>query len=167
MLDSRLTKACFIGFTLADALISLSLVGVIASFSVRKVLVSTQNHAYNLAAKEAVGTLGEACQERSFSGLSNQQHPLGKHPHRDIISYVNYTKIDTSGVLVDKNYGHGSWACDDWSPCARLVNGSVLHYVTGYKFEATSNSNAIFFKIDPVGKYSGSTFRKGKSLKAF
>lgn len=44
------------GFTLAELLIALAILGVIAAFSIPKVLSAQQNQTYNAIAKEAAAT---------------------------------------------------------------------------------------------------------------
>lgn len=50
------------GFTLAELLIALSILGVIATFTIPKVLQSQQNGKYNTMAKEAIATISQAYQ---------------------------------------------------------------------------------------------------------
>ncbi|MBL8031855.1 MAG: prepilin-type N-terminal cleavage/methylation domain-containing protein [Candidatus Doudnabacteria bacterium] len=45
------------GFTLAELLIALVILGVIATFTIPKVLYANQNTKYNAIAKEAMGTI--------------------------------------------------------------------------------------------------------------
>lgn len=50
------------GFTLAELLIALTILGLIATFTIPKILVSQQKQTYNVAEKEAIASVSSACQ---------------------------------------------------------------------------------------------------------
>jgi prepilin-type N-terminal cleavage/methylation domain-containing protein len=59
------------GFTLAELLIALALLGIIASFTIPKVLESSTNAKYKAMAKEAAGMISGAYQNLKLAnGLS-------------------------------------------------------------------------------------------------
>ena len=85
-------------FTLAELLISLAILGVIATFAIPKVLSSQQDGKYNAIGKEIAGALSQAYQQRKLEGLLTVNDDS-----RDLVgNYFNYVKRVTDGsVLMD------------------------------------------------------------------
>jgi hypothetical protein len=98
-----------------------------------------------------------------------QTHPRsGSILFTDLTPYINYTKVDTSGALVDSL---NTWANDNCNPaaaadnyyCLRMHNGATLAYPPGVGFGGTSSTNSMWFHVDPDGTYSGLTSGNGKA----
>ncbi len=139
------------GFTLAELLISLAILGVIATFTIPKILSSQQASASNAKAKEVAGMLSAAYQQAKYDGIiSSATKPS------DILPYLNYAQRDTSGALIDHVPTLSSAACNTTYPCARLHNGGVLLFDDGATFGGTSNLHILNIYFDPDGVYSGS-----------
>lgn len=148
------------GFTLAELLISLALLGLIATFTIPKLLQTQQHNEWNARAKEDVSMVVGAYQ------LYRKDNPTlnGSMGVRDLTPYFNFARTDTSGDLIDRDYGNTSLSCDGFNPCFRLHNGSTMHFWQGESFGGTANTNAVAIVIDPDSIYSGSTTGDGKSV---
>ncbi|HEY9687458.1 MAG TPA: type II secretion system protein [Coleofasciculaceae cyanobacterium] len=153
------------GFTLAELLISLAILGVIATFTIPKVLQAQQDGRSNAIAKEAAGIISAAYVAYKQSNTSTAATKAV-----DIFPYINYVKQDnTSGALFDDAPGGGSSACDSGinNVCLFLHNGAVLVADDTYTFGGTGTTNAVYFYLDPDGKYGGSTTGPSKSVVLF
>ncbi len=142
------------GFTLAELLIALAILGVIATFTIPKVLQAQQNQSNVAKAKEVASMLSAALKQHEAKGLLNSS-TYGK----DLFAYMNYVNYDTSSVIdVHPNYNAptGTFNCSGGNPCIRLHNGSVL-LAQGVYFSGTSSTHYISFLFDPDGVASGSS----------
>lgn len=146
------------GFTLAELLISLAILGVIATFTIPKILQSQQDGRYKAVAKEAIGAIAAA-----YDMYRRDNTITASTTGGFLVPYFNAVKTDTSGAEVDDIPGYGSLPCDASAPCLRMHNGGTVQ-ITPYSFAGTSTTNAIRFKIDPDGVYSGTINGSGKSL---
>jgi prepilin-type N-terminal cleavage/methylation domain-containing protein len=157
------------GFTLAELLIALLILGEIAAFTIPKILSAQQNGRYIAAAKEAISTLASAYDlYKTQTGVNAYTAPS------NFITVLNYIKIQTSGAI-DVRYGAtGSSTCTSGTPCYVLANGSIIRDPgrkwggdgTGNYFGGTSTTNYIYFTIDPDGidADTGTTNGPGKSV---
>jgi prepilin-type N-terminal cleavage/methylation domain-containing protein len=151
------------GFTLAELLIALTILGVIATFTIPKVLLSQQDTKYKAIAKEAAGALSAAFIAYQQSSTVDANTSLS-----DLTPYLNYIKVMTSGA-VDINYGNtGSNDCATASPCYVLANGAVIRDPyqkttagTGVRFGAISATNYIYFDVDPNGTLDDTSTTNG------
>jgi prepilin-type N-terminal cleavage/methylation domain-containing protein len=149
------------GFTLAELLIALAILGVIATFTIPKVLQSQADGKYNAIAKEAAGFVYAAYGQATLQGFNQNLQT------RQLTPYLNYVKFDTTSVI-DSHYGSGTRPCDNNQPCILLHNGARVQLTQNY-FNGTANTNAIWFRVDPDGKetVTGSTTSPGKSVNFF
>lgn len=146
------------GFTLAELLIALAILGVIATFTIPKILTAQTNGKYNAIAKESMGMVSGAFEQAQQAGtLSATTKPS------DLTPYMNYVVYDTSTV-VDDITGNSSTTCTSTAPCIRLHNGGILMFDNGNAFGGTATTNMIDFRLDPDGVYSGTTNGQGKML---
>ncbi len=141
------------GFTLAELLISLAILGVIATFTIPKILNAQQNSQSMAAAKEAMATISSAFQQLQSSG-----QVTGNTKATDLTPYLNYVSVRTTGSID----AHPNWAgtggggfntCNALNPCYLLHNGGTLQL---------SNSNFtvngyIVFIFDPDNIALGGT----------
>ncbi|HEY9745314.1 MAG TPA: type II secretion system protein, partial [Oculatellaceae cyanobacterium] len=147
------------GFTLAELLIALTILGVIATFTIPKVLFSQQNGKWNAAAKEAAAAISEA-----YSAYKLEHTPDENTSSADLAQYFNYVRLETGAYEVDHVTGQNSLDCATAVPgCLMLHNGGVL-FPGGSRFGGTNPTNYIHFHFDPDGQYSGSPTGPGKAI---
>jgi len=153
--------ACKAGFTLAELLISLSILGVIATFTIPKIIQAQQGSTFNAIAKENAATVSGAYQVyvqkygySSGTGLNS------------LATYINYVKKDSTS-LIDSYPGQTSIDCSSGWQCYRMHNGSIIAFDPGQTFGATDDLALTYFYMDPDGVYSGSTSGTGKSAVFF
>src|SRR3712207_5952575 len=105
------------GFTLAELLIALAILGVIATFTIPKVLNSQQDGKYKAMAKETVSAVSEA-----FSNYQKSNTVTGNESLGVLTPYLNYVSIHTSTLVIDDEPSGTSRACSATSVCLRLHN---------------------------------------------
>ncbi len=130
------------GFTLAELLISLAILGVIATFTIPKILSAQQSAGNNAKAKEVAAMIAGAFQKAQSDGTLNS----GTVP-ANLSPYMNYIGTDTSTVI-DAVPGHSSTTCTPAKPCLKLHNGGYLWFHM-YSFGGTTSLNALDFVFDP------------------
>jgi len=133
------------GFTLSELLIALAILGVIATFTIPKILQAQQSSAYKSIAKEDIAAVAGAYQNYKLSGATT-----GATTMADFTSYLSYVSQNTT-ILIDDNPGDAnSLDCSDNNfVCLKLHNGSMLMFHQYESFGGTAETNAIFFQIDP------------------
>jgi prepilin-type N-terminal cleavage/methylation domain-containing protein len=132
------------GFTLAELLIALAILGVIATFTIPKILNSQQNSQKNAAAKEVAGMIASAFQQAKLEGvITSSSKPSA------ILPYLNYVSLDTSGTVIDAHPGVASSTCDATTPCVKLHNGGYLWFQDNANFGGTSSLNTVAYRYDP------------------
>lgn len=144
------------GFTLAELLIALAILGEIATFTIPKIIASQQNGQRNAQMKETVATIAAAYQQAQLSGIVTSSTRL-----QHLTPYMNYASVDTSATI-DDHVGFGSLSCNGGVPCYRLHSGALLMDRAG--FGGTATTNAMVMHLDMEGNYSGSTTGSGKSV---
>lgn len=148
------------GFTLAELLIALAILGVIATFSIPKILSSQQDGRFNAIAKESAAAISGAYQ------LYAQNNPVtGSFSLTGLVPYLNYIARDTTSQI-DAYPGEGAQDCSAWH-CYRLANGSIIAFDPGQTLGATDDLAVTYFYVDPDGQYSGTTNGPGKSVAFF
>ncbi|HEY9746906.1 MAG TPA: type II secretion system protein [Oculatellaceae cyanobacterium] len=148
------------GFTLAELLIALAILGVIATFSIPKVLNTQQEGKFKVIAKESAGMVSEAFQAYLMSNsLTEDTHA------QDLKGYINYVSRDTTSNI-DGAYGNGSVSCTGTNVCLRLHNGAVI-LIPDISFGGTATTNAVYFYVDPDGQDGGVPNGTGNSVVFF
>lgn len=79
------------GFTLAELLISLAILGVIATFVIPKILIAQTNSKYNAIAKESAAMVSGAYQQ--YQSQNSVTSGVGIE---DMTQFMNYIATDTS-----------------------------------------------------------------------
>lgn len=136
------------GFTLSELLITLWILGVIATYTIPKVLSAQQDRRINAIAKEAFGTISQARMRHEAAGLLNSNTNA-----RDLTPYLNYVQVKTTGSIDDRPTGT-SINCLSTRPCLVLHSGAILQPLDEY-FSGTATTNYIPFTLDPDGVYTG------------
>ena len=149
-------------FTLAELLIALAILGVIATFTIPKILDSGNSSKHNAIAKETLAMVSGAWQTYKLENGASASTSIDA-----LTPYMNYVK-DVTNQLVDNVPGFTTDSCVPnarW--CLLLHNGALLQYYRGTSFNDTASTNVITFLIDPDGVYGGSTTGPSKSVQAF
>jgi prepilin-type N-terminal cleavage/methylation domain-containing protein len=148
------------GFTLSELLIALAILGVIAAFTIPKVLQSQQDKRFNAIAKETAGMITGAYDAyRLNNAVTATTRPA------DLTPFMNYVRVDTASII--DYYPGGSSSNCSADQCLKLHNGAVLWYLSGVSFGGTANINALYFQVDPDGRYCGGTSCEGKAVRFF
>lgn len=134
------------GFTLAELLIAIAILGIIAVFTIPKVLNSSQNEEWNSTAKEVAGAISSA-----FSTYQLENTVTSNTSPKDLTQYFNYVSIDTSSIIDNIPVVGGTRSCSDSKPCLKMHNGGIV------QFNDTDFSSTGFVRIwfDPDGINSG------------
>jgi prepilin-type N-terminal cleavage/methylation domain-containing protein len=150
-------------FTLAELLIALAILGVIATFTIPKVLIAQQDGKYNAIAKETASMVSGALQ------AYQQKNALTSAvSSADLTPYMNYVSVSTSGDAIDRGQGDTTTACSATYRCMRLHNGAVLLFTDDDPFSGTASTNALYFYVDPDGQVTDGTANgPGKSVVFF
>jgi prepilin-type N-terminal cleavage/methylation domain-containing protein len=136
-------------FTLAELFISLAILGVIATFTIPKILNSNQAATSNARAKEVIASVSAAYQKYQLENT-----PTANTKPSDLLPYLNYVKLDTASVI-DHHPGASNLVCSNTIPCIQLHNGGILLFRDESPFGGTTNNHTIVFNFDPDGVYSG------------
>jgi prepilin-type N-terminal cleavage/methylation domain-containing protein len=138
------------GFTLAELLIALAILGIIATFAIPKVLQSSQESKLNSIVKEDVSAFSGAFSAyKAANGLTTSIKAV------DLMPYFNYVAVDTSSSLDPNTVGY-SENCTAATPCLVMHNGSKL--MLGQHSFGTNgpiNQRCIEIQIDPDGVVTG------------
>lgn len=154
------------GFTLAELLIALAILGTISTFTIPKVLNAQQDGRYKAIAKEAIAAVSGA-----YAAYSLSNTPTGATKAKDLIPYLNYVKYRTD-LVIDDYQTSTTLGCTTSDPCLILHNGAVLH-LGNVSFSSTAVTNAIRFYVDPDGTITDgasgdpSASAQGKSLQMY
>jgi len=147
------------GFTLSELLVSLAILGIIATFTIPKLLQVQQDQRYNSEAKEAASIIAAAYSLYKASNTPTTSTTVG-----DLTPYINYAKVDTSS-LVDDVPTYTSVNCSQANKgCLLLHNGGMLWYRKDFSFGGTATTNALYFAFDPDAQYSGSSSGSNKAV---
>ena len=138
------------GFTLAELLIALVILGVIATFTIPKVLQNQQSSSYNAAAKEAAGMISAAY--KAYQQANGASPAMNAN---DLTAYMNYVFVQSAGNIDDRQ-GGTNFPCGPTSPCLHLHNGGVLAS-SNRSFITTDTTSAVYYFFDPNGVYDGGT----------
>lgn len=127
------------GFTLAELLIALAILGVIAAFAIPKVLQAQQDEKYNSMSKEMAGMISEA-----YKVYLMQSGPSVQMRTADLTQYLNYASVDTATQLLG-----GAVTCSASPVCLRMHNGGIFYYYQWDQFCGSSSTNAVAFIFVP------------------
>jgi prepilin-type N-terminal cleavage/methylation domain-containing protein len=127
------------GFTLAELLIALAILGVIATFTIPKILSASANGQNTAVAKEAASMINGAYTTYTLQNTLTTGTTAGV-----LTQYMNYVSVDTA-----TDYGASQATCAAGVPCLKLHNGGIVQYSTTQDFSATTG--AIIFIVDPDG----------------
>ena len=149
-----------LGFTLAEVLIALALLGIIAAFTIPKILQNSGNNAYNSQAKEYMGMLSTAY----VSDLLNNKLTSTTTLTQFIDAHLNVTRDTSSLTDVAASIGSTVPVGNCAQPprwCYRLSNGAIMTAAIDEKYNNTDPSAAWGVVIDLDGKPSGAVSSPG------
>lgn len=151
-----------VGFSLVEILITVVIMGVIAAFSVSKLLVPQNQSEYNMSANSAAYMVLRAYETLRANGSLSSTTGV-----KDMTPYMNYVAVDTTSSIDHKPAFAGSVPCNSTYGCLRLHNGGILLYGTANTFGGTASTNAVWFHFDPDGRYTNSPDGSSKSIQFF
>lgn len=136
------------GFTLAELLIAMAILGVIATFTIPKVLQSQSDQKFKAIAKEAAGTVSQAYyvykMSNTVSATTQIQHIFNNS--------LNYMRLDTTSTVDGSpNDASNTHACTGTNLCYKLHNGAII-WTYELWFDGTNNTNVVYFTLDPDGQ---------------
>jgi prepilin-type N-terminal cleavage/methylation domain-containing protein len=157
-----LPKACHtqtaMGFTLAELLISLAILGVIATFTIPKIIAAQTNEQYNASTKDVAAMITGA-----YTSYSQNNTPSASTSAGNLTPFMNYLATDSS-TTIDLAQTNTTRACGGGYGCIKLHNGGMLMWASA-GFMGTNTTNAVYFYFDPDGVVTdGTTNGPGKSV---
>lgn len=148
------------GFTLAELLIALAILGIIATFTIPKVLQAQQASHWNTAAKEIAAMASEAFHKHKLEGKLTSATRLS-----DLTPYMNYIEFDNTSVIDSTVISPNSFSCSSGSwDCLKLASGAIIAHEDN-PFGGTTNLHCVRFWVDPNSVYDGGPPRSsGRSV---
>jgi len=144
MLRTRLT-----GFSLAELLIALAIMGVLMTFTVPALIGSANS---NLSGKQSAMAKDVAYMLVSAYEQYRQANPTVSTNTTGgaLTPYMNFVKTDTSSVIDThpNDGGNVSRTCSATQMCLKLHNGGIL-MLNQESFAGTATTNTIQFTFDP------------------
>ena len=142
------TRTSNSGFTLAELLISLLIIGEIATFTIPKIINASANSKNASIAKDAGGMIAS-----SFSTYTLKNTLSTSVGGDDLTQYMNYVKVDTA-TTYSALTGTALQACTATLPCLVLHTGGILQFDTAMTFGGSTTTHAVYFNLDPDGNGS-------------
>lgn len=135
-------------FTLAELLIALAVLGVIATFTIPKVLQGQQSQQRTSIVKETAASIASSYQLFLANGGI-----VSAFTDSDLTPYLNYVAQDTVTTV---NYPGGtSRTCSTgWPKCLKLHNGAMLFYWPDAFCDTPPT--AVHYEVDVDGTYLAS-----------
>jgi len=130
------------GFTLAELLIALAILGVIATFTIPKILSATGSGQNTSIGKEAASMVSGAF---STYGMDNTVTAASTTAGL-FTGYMNYVRTTT----IDGGGGN-ALACSSGTACLVLHNGAFIKYIAAQSLAAVNGTNYWTFNVDPDG----------------
>jgi prepilin-type N-terminal cleavage/methylation domain-containing protein len=136
------------GFSLAEVLICLALLGVLATFTVPSLLQKTntdQASKYNAIVKN-VAIMVTTAYERYKAANGSAPATMTM---LDLMPYMNYVGVQTTGS-VDGTPGNAPYTCSPYT-CLKLHNGASIAFNSMGTLGGNTINNAMYFGFDPDG----------------
>jgi prepilin-type N-terminal cleavage/methylation domain-containing protein len=155
------------GFTLAEVLITLTIIGIVASLTIPSLVNNVQDAQYKTAWKKAYSTLTQVTQRivADYGSLSICPYD-GTYSARNcmrnaFLQYLNYTRsCDESNTNLcfhlnsdGSKYLNGDPVTGLWgnSPSAVLSDGTLLRFAVSSSYCSSSDVNCGYIYIDTNG----------------
>jgi len=133
------------GFTLAELLIALAILGVIATFTIPKIINAQSNGQNTAIAKEAASMVSTAFTTYTLNSTLTTGTTAGA-----LTQYMNYVATDTATSYVGTG-GTPLSACSSTLICLKLHNGGIMQFSTAQSFAGSGAANGIVVDVDPDG----------------
>lgn len=147
LLGHRMKKQTPKGFTLAELLIALMILGEIATFTIPKILSAQTNGRKNAIFKETISTLSALTHQGVTQG---QLGPSGSSSITYFSGNMNATKICSSNATAQ-----GCWTAAMGATASESTEGGlILHngaYITGFNTSATVFDSVVIDWNGPDG----------------
>ena len=122
------------GFTLAEMLIALALIGIIAALLIPKLLGSTNGNAKRSTVLQSAMAITHALEDYSEGGTTNSIK--ASTSATSLMPYFNYIEVVTTGNLdgTEANGpggGESTWDCASEITCLRMHSGGYLGFLNG------------------------------------
>ena len=128
-------------------MIVLSLLGLIATFTIPKILGSDSGGKWRTIAKEAAASIISA-----YSTYQLNNGVSSATTANDFVAEMNFVARDiTSNPSSVPSGQTAQAACSSASPCLQLHNGALLQYSATNSFNGTTPTSYITFSVDPDG----------------
>jgi prepilin-type N-terminal cleavage/methylation domain-containing protein len=151
------------GFSLAEVLITLIILGIIAAFAIPSLFQTPNSTLANRQTTRASSIAFMILNAYERYRSENATVPTTMSATH-LTPYMNYVSVDTSGANVDQHPTALSRACNGTTPCLNLHSGGKL-LLWNEQFAGSSTTHCIQFLFDPDGAYSGSSAdSSGKSV---
>lgn len=155
------------GISLAEIIITLVVLAVISALAIPKVMESHKVHQNKKAVQAAVMAISNA-----YSRYKLDQDPTADFNPTDLVPYLNYVRLQTTGALDNKGGNLGKFDCEALAPCMVMHNGSSIWLYQGNgttwgtKFGGTAANYYTDFYMDPDGdlQHETTTTGLGKSF---
>lgn len=134
------------GFTLTELLIALTILGVIATFTIPKVLQSTTSSRNKSVAKEVTSVISGAYE--TYKAVAT---PSAAFTPGILTTYMNFVKTDTATAPGAISGETALQTCAAGVPCLQMHNGALVQYATANSFGGTGTTNVVYFNMDPDG----------------
>ncbi len=155
------------GFTLIEMLMVIGILAVIATFTIPKILSSSNSSNFNAKAKSFMGSISQAYEKYLYDTGDTVDTMVGWD---ELSPYLNYTAAYNSTELIDRVYNAtGTYDCTATYTCLLLHTGAMVRYNRNHNFAGTDTTSAINLYFDPDGQVtsSGDSTGPGKSLQMF
>jgi len=160
--SSLALKRCQSGFSLAEILICLALVGFLSALAVPLMLngmKTDKSSQYNASARNVAFMMTNAYERFKSASPGTTQISVS-----DLTPYFQYVSTQASGYIDNLEGTSSGIDCSSWNNlCIKLHNGGVIHH-WGDSFCSSTNT-AIPFDFDPDGVDSGQLTGPSKSIR--
>lgn len=149
------------GFSITELLITLAILGVLATFAVPTLFQTPSSSAtskYNAMANDMAFMIATAYEryKASVGTVASDTTPGA------ITAYMNYVSVDTTNQIDGTGTSESNRQCSSSNPCLVLHNGGKLFVgnTNDGNFSGNNTTNAVAFQFDPDGGVGG-----GRSIK--
>ena len=121
-------RVVYLAFTIAELLISLAILGVIAVFTIPKLLSVNEEQKNRAITKEIASSVAGA-----YSNYRLRNTPLPTTTMDALLPFLNYVSLYNATTYKRVEFH----------------NGGNFSYKVAQSFGATGNNNSLFFKVEP------------------